>query len=592
MLTTLARASIDGALLVVIVWALTRVLRLSPSVRTIVWWSVAARFVVALVWPSPINIPILPAEPTTAVRLAARGTSPVEAAFGVPIPAGPSASTLVDSAIEWGSVAVIAWMAGLALLAIAGGWRWRQTVRVCRESRPAPESVQAMTAGLAWNLGLKHVPEVRLSDRVNTPLVAGMLRPVVLLPTDGFDRLDPRQRQMAICHELAHVKRADLWLGCIPALAERMFFFHPLAHVASREYALWREAACDVAVIEALDVAPQEYARLLLDLGVTRPRVGLVAAGASWSFLNLKRRIAMLQHVSSRSSISRVAGTAAVVLSLAAIVPMQLVARGTRPLEAEVPGESSTTALVQETEAPAAAVLEQQIERERSKENELKSSLDYVLLLEDNGSVTTSGRSVDVERARKLKRPGEPMVWLRQGGREYVIRDPETLRQIQQIWSEVHHPVAEHGPELEQHGEFLSKHAELVAKHAIEAANQAVAGVKEGLHESRLHELSALHEVGKLTPKIEHEELEKASRILHQDLHEQMEVLREQIHKLTEELREIKEPFVDFKQPMDAMAKDLEVFAKAMSDGAHKAEMEMRKLLQRALASSLAEVVR
>ena len=106
---------------------------------------------------------------------------------------------------------------------------------------------------------------------------------------------------MALCHELAHMKRGDVWLGCVPAAAERIFFFHPLAHLAAREYVFWREAACDAAVLAALDAAPQSYGRLLLDLGVSRQRATLAAAGAAWSFSNLRRIIVMLDHPSAPS---------------------------------------------------------------------------------------------------------------------------------------------------------------------------------------------------------------------------------------------------------------------------------------------------
>ncbi len=142
---------------------------------------------------------------------------------------------------------------------------------------------------------------------------------------------------MAICHELAHVKRADLWLGCVPALAERLFFFHPLVRLAAREYALSREAACDSAVMDTLEVAPQDYGRLLLALGVSRPRTGLTAAGAAWSFPNLKRRIAMLQHQSARSTRSRALAVAVVGLAITAMVPIQLAARresASKPVQA------------------------------------------------------------------------------------------------------------------------------------------------------------------------------------------------------------------------------------------------------------------
>jgi hypothetical protein len=59
--------------------------------------------------------------------------------------------------------------------------------------------------------------------------VTGLLRPVVLLPSHRFGTLTGREQQMVLCHELAHLERADLWFGCVPALAERVFFFHPLA---------------------------------------------------------------------------------------------------------------------------------------------------------------------------------------------------------------------------------------------------------------------------------------------------------------------------------------------------------------------------
>ena len=117
-----------------------------------------------------------------------------------------------------------------------------------------------MAIDLGCRFRPRRIPAVRLSDEVETPLVAGLRRPTVLLPARRFVELPERQQRMAICHELAHVKRADLWLGCVPALAERLFFFHPLVHVAAREYALSREAACDAAVLDATAAPPrQEY---------------------------------------------------------------------------------------------------------------------------------------------------------------------------------------------------------------------------------------------------------------------------------------------------------------------------------------------
>jgi hypothetical protein len=97
---------------------------------------------------------------------------------------------------------------------------------------------------------------------------------------------------MAVCHELAHVKRADLWLRCVPALAERIFFFP--AGASHRACALPR-AACDAAVMETLDAAPQNSAGCCgaAYRARSRPQRGRRRVVVS----NLKRRIAMLQDV-------------------------------------------------------------------------------------------------------------------------------------------------------------------------------------------------------------------------------------------------------------------------------------------------------
>ena len=110
---------------------------------------------------------------------------------------------------------------------------------------------------------------------------------------------------MTLCHELLHLRRHDLWFGWVPALAQRIFFFHPLAALAVREYAIAREAACDAEVLRVLGSAPQAYGRLLLRWGVAPRETGLAAAGASPSLENLKRRLQMLQQISdSRRRIS------------------------------------------------------------------------------------------------------------------------------------------------------------------------------------------------------------------------------------------------------------------------------------------------
>lgn len=81
----------------------------------------------------------------------------------------------------------------------------------------------------------------------------------------------------------------------MPTLARHLFFFHPLIHLAVREYGIAREAACDAVVVAGDRRCRQDYGRLLVRLGTsTSFRTGL--ASASPTFLSLKRRLTMLQN--------------------------------------------------------------------------------------------------------------------------------------------------------------------------------------------------------------------------------------------------------------------------------------------------------
>ncbi len=284
----------------------------------------------------------------------------------------------------------------------------------------------------AWQSGACRTS--RMSAHVDAPVVTGFLTPVVILPIDRFPALTDRQQQMALCHELTHIKRADLRLGCLPALAERMFFFHPLAHLAAREYALWREAACDAAVLKTLDVSPAEYGQFLIGLGVAGRRTGLVAAGTSWSFANLKRRLVMLRHPSTTSTTSQVAAAGAFAVAIAAMVPVQLTARPAPTVHPPITTTRAPAVLVPSEPTPSEAMTLGTVAGDRGLSQDAspqpartkKQELTYVLFLDDTHT-TTSASPGDVERARTFKRPGEPLLWVRDRGAEYVVRDPAVL---------------------------------------------------------------------------------------------------------------------------------------------------------------------
>ena len=377
--------------------------------------------------------------------------------------------------------------------------------------------------------------------------------------------LPERQQQMALCHELAHVKRGDLWLGCAPALAERVFFFHPLVHLATREYAFWREAACDAAVIAALDAAPQEYGRLLLHLGITRQRPALAAAGASWSFLNLKRRVAMLRHSSGRPVFARVLAAGALSICVAAMVPIRLTARHTSP-----PGPAS----------PLESIPAVEIEQPGGR------TLNFILFVDENKS-TMSGSTADIGRARRHRRGGERMLWFRHDGREFVVRDQQIVDEVVTIWLPVNELGNEQGRVGGAQGELGAQQGALGAKQGELGAEQGRLGARQGALGARQGMLAAQH------ADIERNEARRRAFEKEQrDIESEMNALSREMRLLDGKMEELNEPMRKLGAQMEILGEEMEVLGRKMEEASRKAEGEMHALLERLISSGRAAEVK
>ncbi len=489
-----------------------------------------------------------------------------------------------------------AWGLGFAVAAGLALRRWRQTRGVIARSVIAPDAIQTMARGLAGRIGLRRVPRVHRSEDIETPMVAGLVRPVVLVPAGRFSSLSTDQQQMALCHELVHVKRADLWLGCVPALAERLFFFHPLAHLASREYMLWREAACDQAVIDALAAPPQAYGRLLLDLGVSRRGMRFAAAGAPWSFSSLKRRIVMLRDPSPRRFTTRALALAAMTIGVATLVPFQLVARSAPPTSIIHSGPAPDA-------PPAAAVAQTPDARDAGVESssrpdmaaapspdvrgqdERKGPRLAFVMFHDGDHTNSSGSSDDVERARRYRKPGERLLWFRHDGREYLVRDRAILEQADQVW----HEVGELGRAM---GELGGKQGALGARQGEFGAKQGEIGAQQGVLGARQGELG-MRQAALATRQIGASDADRATyERERRDIDAQMRALGDEMSALGEKMREFEQPMRALGDEMSGLGRELEALGRKMEEASHKAEREMRLLIERAIASGAATPAR
>lgn len=195
----------------------------------------------------------------------------------------------LEAAFPW---FVIGWGGGVIVLSLRllGGWVYTRQLRR-RQVRPVGERWQARAAALAERLGIPRSADVMQSSRIDVPLVVGWWRPVVLVPVGVLTGLPPHQVEALLAHELAHVRRHDVLVGWVQAVAETLFFYHPAVWWISHQIRLEREHCCDdlaaAACQDRLTVA-----RALTELeGIRKPWYAPVPAASGGRLLDRIRRL-------------------------------------------------------------------------------------------------------------------------------------------------------------------------------------------------------------------------------------------------------------------------------------------------------------
>jgi beta-lactamase regulating signal transducer with metallopeptidase domain len=159
-----------------------------------------------------------------------------------PTPRAPRLSFVGGLFLVW--LVGVAWL--VALLALRLRWLWRTSARA---SRDLPARLESQVRATADAMGLRRPPRVRLSDEITGPCVAGLLRPVVLLPPVALDALDDEELATVLAHEFAHVRRRDALANWMQVVVETANFHNPLVWIAGRWARLERELACDATAL-------------------------------------------------------------------------------------------------------------------------------------------------------------------------------------------------------------------------------------------------------------------------------------------------------------------------------------------------------
>jgi len=346
-------AAVKGTVILLAALLATRQMRRRPAASRHLVWMVALASLLALPLASrllpawrvvPVPGPLRPAasfvaEPSAYAPVDAPAPSVAAPSGGVggsgaPVSAAPSRASspsrasagspaTPETAFDWKTALLVAWAVGGAALALRLGyglarvwWMQRRAIEIDDE-----EWVR-ITDRLARRLRVGRLVTLLRESHAVVPMTWGIVRPVVLLPSDA-EEWDTERRTVVLAHELAHVRRWDTLTQWIAHLALALFWFHPLVWVAARRMREEREHACDDAVL-SIGTRPVAYADHLLSivrsLGQAEGPAAALAMARRSQFEG--RLLAILDSATQRGGVTRGLGFAALVVAAAAVLPL------------------------------------------------------------------------------------------------------------------------------------------------------------------------------------------------------------------------------------------------------------------------------
>ncbi len=259
-------------------------------------WSVPAPISAAVLEPMPRPVPAPPVvrlDPSPGLV----AEPPARAVVRPPSARPPKLSAALGLFV-WaaGSLAVAAlWSLGLV--------RAGRLVRAARLP-VAPGTIERVSDA-GRRLGLRHAPPVRVSPTLRAPLVAGSLRPCLVLPP-AFGGEEPGEAAILI-HELAHIARRDTLAQASCEIVRALWWWHPFVWIAGEAARRAAEEACDDWAV-ALTGERETYAQALVSCAERLCRVaGIPAARRGGA---LVRRVRGLLLKGDVVRMTRLTGTA------------------------------------------------------------------------------------------------------------------------------------------------------------------------------------------------------------------------------------------------------------------------------------------
>lgn len=267
---------------------------------------------------------------------------PISVSRTNPTPAAP------QTILTWSARLMIGW-AGVVFALLCGfaGMQYRTRKLFQRAACADPRALPIDFESLKQRAGVSKPVAIHFSEDISSPAIRGIFHPQLILPHDLGKTLTPNQLTWVILHELAHIRRRDLFVSLLQRMMQIVYFYNPAVWIANWAIDQLREYACDDAALAACGAPRRDCGEGFINLVERANSPGAPAASALGLFnpgTLIRQRL--LRILDARRRIQhKLSWSAAILLGFLAIAVLPIV-------RAEQPTPAAQTAAISTNNVP------------------------------------------------------------------------------------------------------------------------------------------------------------------------------------------------------------------------------------------------
>jgi len=179
--------------------------------------------------------------------------SSANALIDVVLAAQPAAEAGINLP-TWPVIICSLWIAVGAVWVILQLYRHRRYWHLLNHvSSPVSKNILTLCEKSRQIIDLRKAPRVKIAPKNIGPVVSGIIKPLIILPQKFEEIYTEDELLYALCHEMAHIKRYDVWAAFALMVFRAVHWYNPIVHYAARKFRIDQEAACDAFLLSRFE---------------------------------------------------------------------------------------------------------------------------------------------------------------------------------------------------------------------------------------------------------------------------------------------------------------------------------------------------